>query len=634
MQPGLSKRLRRVATIAASLLPPPLAVFLALALVRQLVLVGQLGSALSLGAERLVLSTLGMGLLVAPPLLGRPGQLWRLAALDLVLTLFFVGDIVYYRAFGDLPSVAALRFASQLPSVASAALELLAPSDLALVIAGPLAFAALRVVGVPSPRPTRRMAAAWALLGVVLIAGVFATTPRLGRLRHRGNGFLAGELGLLHFHVWEATSYLGKRASRLAPDPAAAAAAKARLDELAKDDDGGSELWGAARGRSVIVLQLESFQAFAVGMQIGGASVTPNLDALGGESLRFPRYFHQTAGGRTSDAQFVSTCSLYPARSGAAVFEYADDDLRCLPWVLAKEEGYSTIALQTMGADYWNASAIEPKMGFQRSLKDRDFVQDEVIGYGLSDRSFFRQAAEILGAQPEPFYASLLSLTSHTPYDYPNLPRELDLGELEGTPLGNYLHAIHYTDRAVGELVASLRDRGLLDRSMLVVYGDHDGLKRRSAPQLAGLVGLAAEDELGWTRVERGIPLLIRLPGGEGAGAREVFGGQVDLAPTLAGLLGLGREGKVFLGRNLLGPPGDIPMVAFADGSALGPQRLFVAGAQPACHGPAGREPATACAALAQAAAADLAVSISILEGDLSASLFGRGPTAAPVGLR
>jgi len=618
---------RRVRALLASAVPAPLALLAILTVARQVFLVGQLGTALGLGAERLVLASLGVAFALGAPLLRRAGW-WRLAALDAVLTVFALGDVVYYRAFGDLPSVASLRFVGQLPSVASAAAALVRPSDVALLLAGPLAFGALRLAGARSGLRTR-VAAVWTCVGIVLVAGVFATTPRLGRLRHRGNAFLAGELGLFNFHLWEAATYAAKRASRMAGDPEAERAARDRLAALAAADDGRSDLWGAAKGRSVIVLQLESFQAFAVGMKIGGQAVTPNLDALAGESLRFTRYFHQAAGGRTSDAQFVSTCSLYPARSGAAVFEYADDDLRCLPRVLA-DAGYATLALQTMGADYWNAAAIEPKLGFQRSLKDRDFVQDEVIGYGLSDRSFFRQAVGILAATPEPFYASLLGLTSHAPYDWPNLPRDLDLGSLEKTYLGDYLHAVHYTDRAVGELVESLRERGILDRAILVIYGDHDGVTRRSAPQLSSLLGIPAEDELAWTRVERGIPLLIRLPGGEGAGERDAHGGQIDLAPTLAGLLGVPRDGRVFLGRNLLGPAPTSPIVAFVDGAVLGPAHLLVPGAPAFCHGEAGREPEGSCAGMDAAASRDLSISSAILDKDLSPRLVSPPALAGP----
>lgn len=601
------------------LLPTPLVLFAALALIRQIALVGQLGNALDLGAERLVLITLGTSFLVAAPLLRR-GRLFPLAVADSLLTLFAVGDLVYYRAFGDLPSVASLRFAGQLPSVASAAAALVRPSDLVLLGMGPLGFLAHRVARRGAPSLSVRAIGAWVAVGAILVAGVFATTPRLGRLRHRGNAFLAGELGLFHYHLWEAASYAARRASRLVPDPAAERAARERLAELAASGDGRSELWGAARGRSVIVLQLESFQAFAVGLRIEGQQVTPRLDALAAESLRFTNFHHQTAGGRTSDAQFVSSCSLHPARTGAAVFEYADNDLRCLPGLLA-DEGWTTVAMQTMGADYWNAAAIERKLGFQRSLSDRDFVQDEVIGYGLSDRSFFRQAAEILEETPEPFYASLLGLTSHAPYDWPNLPRELEMGRLEGTYLGSYLQAVRYTDRAVGEFVESLRERGILDRAVLVILGDHDGVTRRAAPGLVDILGIRPDDELAWTRVERGIPLLVRLPEGEGAGPRDVLGGQIDLAPMLLGLLGLPREGTVFLGRDLLGPQAEQPMVAFVDGSVLGRARLYKAGV---CHGEGGREPAEACASLREAASRELAISAGILEKDLSAKLARR----------
>ena len=76
---------------------------------------------------------------------------------------------------------------------------------------------------------------------------------------------------------------------------------------------------------------------------------------------------------------------------------------------------------------------------------------------------------------PRPFAAWLITLSLHHPFDdFPGRHKVLSLGALEGTPFGNYLHTMRFFDTALEEFRASLARAGLLDDTMLVVFGDHD----------------------------------------------------------------------------------------------------------------------------------------------------------------
>ena len=84
-------------------------------------------------------------------------------------------------------------------------------------------------------------------------------------------------------------------------------------------------------------------------------------------------------------------------------------------------------------------------------------------------------------------------LSNHTPFDDVEKYGDYDvtmkykttneLGEeveevapyLEGTSLGNYFKSSHYADEAIGEFIQELDEAGILDNTILVFYGDHDG---------------------------------------------------------------------------------------------------------------------------------------------------------------
>ena len=54
------------------------------------------------------------------------------------------------------------------------------------------------------------------------------------------------------------------------------------------------------------------------------------------------------------------------------------------------------------------------------------------------------------------------------------LYEEISAPFLEGTKLGSYFKSVHYADEAIGQLMEELDEQGLLDNTVIVIYGDHD----------------------------------------------------------------------------------------------------------------------------------------------------------------
>src|SRR5262249_28078755 len=93
----------------------------------------------------------------------------------------------------------------------------------------------------------------------------------------------------------------------------------------------------------------------------------------------------------------------------------------------------------------------------------------------------------------------------------------------------------------------ALARNGLLDDSVIVVFGDHDAGFARDET-IARAIGVRVDD-IGWTLNDR-VPLFIRAPGLEGI--RTMPAGQTDLAPTLLELVGVDASALPYVGRNLL----------------------------------------------------------------------------------
>ena len=158
-----------------------------------------------------------------------------------------------------------------------------------------------------------------------------------------------------------------------------------------------------------------------------------------------------------------------------------------------------------------------------------------------------------------------------------------------------------------------------VSKTLLVVYGDHAGVAR-NAPGTE-LLDLPRHRADVWLLHEQHVPLLIRLPNGRAAQVRREPAGQVDIAPTVADLLGVPRGRTFFHGRSLVSdPPRPVVMT---EGSAITEELVHLGNegrwGVPGCVDAATGSPVERerCAALAEHAAQELAVSRAAVNQDL-----------------
>lgn len=231
--------------------------------------------------------------------------------------------------------------------------------------------------------------------------------------------------------------------------------------------------------------------------------------------------------------------------------KYPGNNYYSLPKIL-KEKGYSAFVMHAYKPGFWNRSVMYPSLGFDEYLNRNHYEHDEVIGMGLSDKSFFRQSLDYLKNKKEPYYAFLVTLTSHYPYDNTKAYNDaLNVGELKGTFLGNYLEAIHYADSSLGYLIDKLKEEGLWDNTILAIYGDHYAISKDRKDELADFLGIDDMNNYMWVKHQK-VPLIIHLPGDEGAGVRTIAGGGLDLMPTLLNIMGIDSKTIPMMGRDLL----------------------------------------------------------------------------------
>lgn len=332
---------------------------------------------------------------------------------------------------------------------------------------------------------------------------------------------------------------------------------------------------GPLAGRNLILIQLESFQNFAVGRTVRGVPVTPNLNRLAERGLWFSRCYPQTAGGNTSDAEFLAGTSLLPAAQGAVFERFTAGRYPSLANAL-RERGYKTGVFHGNTADVWNRPKMYPALGYERFDAKDSYKPGPTIGLGLADAPFYAETADKLAAWGEPFYAMVISLSSHHPFKIPAAADGFDPAPYDGTVLGDYLRSLHYADKTLGDFIEALRASGLLERSLVVIYGDHGDVPLEERERLEHFLltegrgtppaGEARTDpKPAFWREQLQVPLLFLAEGSALRGRIDAPVGQVDIAATVAALMGFSLPDAV--GTNLAAAAPDI--VVFRDGGFI-----------------------------------------------------------------
>jgi phosphoglycerol transferase MdoB-like AlkP superfamily enzyme len=464
-----------------------------------------------------------------------------------VVCVFLFCDRVYYSYLHKMPSFAAVKMADQLTGIPGMVMKLVTIGHAVYILDLPLwllfnidfkehTFSMLAVKGAADRviRYTRRFTAAFAALCIVFVGGALVRDDfQLSYLKNE----------ILTYHTSDALNQIFGKSAGSDIDA---------LKYMSAGAEQASPYLGIASGRNVITIQVEALQSFVIGLIYNGQEVTPNLNALiAGESLYFNNYYYQVGGGNTADAEFTVNNSLYAPLNEAAYVKYEQNDFYGMPKLL-KDNGYSgAYAFHGYKGDFWNREKAYLYQGYDTFTCEKDFNITESFNLGLSDKQFFEQSTKRLITYEQPFYAFMVTLSSHYPYVIPENLRELNiLPEDSGTLVSDYLQAIHYLDSSIGLFINDLKAAGLYDNSIISIYGDHYAIPSSDAPSykvMSRILGHAYYEEDIFK-----VPFIVNIPG---SGINETIGtigGHIDNLPTMLYLLGIENKKSVMFGQNLL----------------------------------------------------------------------------------
>lgn len=372
-----------------------------------------------------------------------------------------------------------------------------------------------------APATPRRAAARVTLVGAALMAGV-VMGPHAARSSDVSGWHRNAVL------TFAATSLITDRAQRL-PLPSLDSAACRPLDAVAAPDPTLSDLVGLARDRNIVWIILESTGARMLGAYGADTGMTPHLDALARDAVVFRDAY--AAYPESIKGLYAVLCArLPPAATVAARLDARQAPCRTAATALT-EAGWRSGLFHSGWFAYLGMRGVVTGRGFD-TLVDAATIDSPLrTSFGVDDRATAKGLLAFVDGLPagQRFFAAFMPIAGHHPYHAPgNAPRPL----LERDDHDAYLNEMHVADDAVGLLRAGLTARGLDDRTVYVVVGDHGEAFREHPGNIAHALQVYEENVR--------VPFFIAAPGA--ITAHRHFGAPaslLDLTPTTLALAGL-----------------------------------------------------------------------------------------------
>lgn len=509
----------------------------------------------------LFFNPLSSGILIMGLALFAKGRRAGRAIIYLSTLLFFIlyANVVYYRFNSDFITLATLTQTDNFgSSLGGSILDLMAPYDVLYIM--DILFLTFLYGKSKGNWTNERLKLRKPI--AVLAIGILAFGVNLGlaekdrpQLLERtfDRNYLVKYLGTYNFIVYDTVLSFQNSTQRVMAD--SSDITEVENYTKAKYAVANPEYFGVGQGKNIIKIHLESFQSFLIDFKLNGQEVTPFLNSLVHDESQdftyFDNFFHQTEQGKTADAELIMDTSLYGLSQGAAFVTKGNNTFQALPAIISQQQGYTSAVFHGDGKSFWNRDEIYKSLGIEQFYYDiyYDMNDESVINYGLKDKPFFEESIPLLKELKQPFYAHMMTLTNHHPFILDEGEASIAPSETGDSTVDGYFQTARYLDEALAQFFRDLKEAGLYDNSIIMIYGDHYGISANHNPAMQEILGEEIT-VLKNSELQR-VPFMIHIPGVDGQGTNHEYAGMIDVVPTILHILGVDSKDYLLFGTDM-----------------------------------------------------------------------------------
>lgn len=304
-----------------------------------------------------------------------------------------------------------------------------------------------------------------------------------------------------------------------------------------------NEYTGIFKDKNLVYIMVEAFDFMAIDEQL-----TPTLYKLTQDGFYFDHFFSPQYSCATGESEFIGLISIVPRTGICSPNTYLDNTYKTSLFNLFNEAGYFSSSYHNYSDKFYERTVMHQKLGSSYFYNNDDLDIKTLKGWP-SDVNLMEEAFKIYG-EKEQFFSFIITSSTHFPYDIDSTLGNRYLDEITALypdlPLNvqRYKSKAIELDKSIETLINLLDSQGILEDTVLILYGDHFPLKTDKQ------VFLDYGDP--YNNRARGfniniLPMIIynsEVKGERSSTVSSTF----DLVPTIANLFDLNYDPRLYFG--------------------------------------------------------------------------------------
>ena len=497
----------------------------------------------------------------------------------IILAIVLYSNVAFYRFYNDFMTLAVLFQTSNFGDLGTSVGEIVNWYDIFYFADVLLLILAIKLLPKTTEiKPIRKelRRAYFVIASAMLFLNLGLTETERPQLLTRAfdRELLVKNIGTYNYHIYDIYIQSKSSAQRALADGSELVEVNNYVQ--ANQASINKEMFGKYAGRNVILVSLESLQSFVINNEMNGEVITPFLNSLTNDkdTYYFSDFYHQTGLGKTSDSEFIVENSLFGLGRGAVFFTHGGNTYNTLTEKLG-ENGYFTNVMHANNASFWNRDVIYQSFNVQKfyDLDSYEVNDDNSVNWGLKDIPFFEQSVDLMKEMQQPFYSRMITLTNHFPFTLDEEDKMIPEYDSSSGTLNRYFQTVRYLDESVKRFFEELKQAGLYENSIIVMYGDHYGISENHNKAMAQYLNkeeITAID----SALLQSVPLYIHIPGSNEGKEVDETAGQIDIRPTILHLLGIDTSNDMQLGADIFSEEHE-DFVIFRDGQFVTDELVY-----------------------------------------------------------
>ncbi len=333
-----------------------------------------------------------------------------------------------------------------------------------------------------------------------------------------------------------------------------------------------NEYTGLFEGYNLIVICAEGFTGYAL-----ESGHLPTLSKLAGEGFVFKNFYNPYWYFSTADGEYTLQNSLIPLAGSKSVYRAM---YNAMPFSLANRLnplGYHSWAFHNHDGHYYSRGISMPNLGY--TFRAPGFGMDVTPYWPESDTEMIALSTPMY-IDEQPFNVYMMTVSGHMNYSFAgnamaarHQEETADLAGRYSETVRAYIACQMELDQAVADLIDRLDEAGVLDRTVIVLTGDHypydlDPNFSAGATGMAELMGGSAAPSDPLEKYRSSLIVWNSAFAAENRVEVDTLCCQMDILPTLLNLFGVDFDSRLLMGRDIFSE-GTERLVVFSDQSFI-----------------------------------------------------------------